>query len=77
MSKETDEKTCRTCRHGFEGTCSNCAGDNLGFCTEISDKGTCSNWQEDHIAPLLADIKDISLVLTKPEEWRRKHAQSK
>jgi hypothetical protein len=25
------------------------------------------------ITKLLADIKDICLVLTKPEEWRKKH----
>ena len=36
--------TCNTCANGFEGTCTECAGDNYGHTTEISGKGTCSNW---------------------------------
>jgi hypothetical protein len=38
-------QTCETCAHGCEGVCYVCAGDNLGYGTEISNKGTCSNWE--------------------------------
>jgi len=40
------KKCCRTCANGFEGICTECAGDNFGHATEIGGEGYCANWKE-------------------------------
>lgn len=42
---DKEQRTCNLCsKSNNDGTCNECAGNNYGFTTEISDKGSCTNW---------------------------------
>ena len=39
--------TCQSCIHGVNGICYSCHGDNYNHATEISNVGSCENYEDD------------------------------
>ena len=65
------KKSCKSCMWGFEGTCNECAGENYGHTTEISDNGFCTNyryenwfmrWRRKRYEARLARVKKLGCI---------------